>query len=69
MPSARTAVSPITAPIPSQTVEASTPSGVNAGRRTRSVTHPRATVTATEPIANRNAPITAIANGRGCIRM
>src|SRR5215217_335044 len=68
MPSARRAVSAITAPIPSQTAEASTPSGVNAGRRTRSVTRPRAIVTATEPIAYMNAPTTATANGRGCIR-
>ena len=46
----------------------STPGARTPGCRTRSVTRPRATVTATEATANTNAPTTEIRNGRGCAR-
>ena len=60
--------SPMTAATPSHIVSASTPEP-NAGRSTRSVTRPSATLTRTDAIANANAPATAIQNGFGCVRM
>ena len=68
MPAARNVASAMTAPIASQTVPALTPRP-NAGRSTRSVTRPSATVTAIDATANVNAPLTEIRNGLGCALM
>ncbi len=55
------------APTASQIVDDSTPPS-NAGCRTRSVTRPRATVTATDARAKTNAPATEIRNGFGWVQ-